>query len=74
MVQEAFFNITIVSIDFTLKIFPTCYTLLALIEIEGAIFDHIIYSDKLFGFVKHTVSSKNLSDGVVWRMVWPREQ
>ena len=74
MVQEAFFNITIVSIDFTLKIFPICYTLLALIEIEGAIFDHIIYSDKLFGFVKHTVSSGNLSDGVVWRMVWPREQ
>jgi hypothetical protein len=74
MVQEAFFNITIVSIDFTLKISPTCYTLLALIEIEGAIFDHIIYFDKLFGFVKHTVSSGNLSDGVVWRMVWPREQ
>ena len=36
MVQGALLNFTHVSIDFTLKTFPACYTLLALIEIEGA--------------------------------------
>jgi hypothetical protein len=35
-VQEAFLNFAIVFIDFTLKIFPACYTLMALIKIEGA--------------------------------------
>ena len=45
MVQEAFLNITHVSIDFTLippSAGPACYTLLALIEIKGAKLESII--------------------------------
>jgi len=34
-VQAAFSYFTMVSAEFTLKIFPACYTLLALIEIKG---------------------------------------
>jgi len=42
MVQEAFLNFTHVSIDFTLKIFPACYTSLALIERDGAKLENLI--------------------------------
>jgi len=34
-VKEAFSYFTMVFVDFTLKIFPACYTLRALIDIKG---------------------------------------
>jgi hypothetical protein len=35
-VRETFCDFTIVCVDFTLKNFPTCYTLVALMKIAGA--------------------------------------